>query len=146
MAKGTIDALTLIQGDFDRAVKPSLVESYSFEYAYRLFLVLCSSKPNAIKSLNPKEFDALEPSFLTGVKACIAVLNEDKGLTMDEGQQEEYASIAAKTLIRYLKGGMGPSPAALASQVAKALEDKLYQDGVLDPNIAVTKVFLESAR
>ena len=138
-----VDALTLIQGDFDRAVKPSLVESYSFEYAYRLFLVLCSCKPNAIKSLDPKEFDVLEPSFLAGVKACISVLNEDKGLTMNEGQQEEYASFAAKTLIRYLKGGMGPSPVALASQVAKALEDKLYKDGVLELGVTATSVFVE---
>ncbi len=135
--------LSLIRDDYDRAVKPSLVESYSFEYVYRLFLVLCTSKPSVINSLTAKEIDVLEPTFLTGMKSCISALNEDKGLSMGEPLQEEYAVFATKTIIRYLKGGMGPSPVTLAKDVAKAMEEKLYSDGVLDPNIRVTNVFVE---
>ncbi len=135
--------ISLIKGDYDRTVKPALVETYSFEYVYRLFLILCSTKPSVINSLTSKEIDVLEPTFLTGMKACISVLNEDKGLAMEEPLQEEYATFATKTILRYLKGGMGPNPASLAGQVAKAMEEKLYQDGVLDHGIDVTSVFVE---
>ena len=138
------ESITLIKGDYDRTVRPALMESYSFEYAYRLFLILCSTKPSVIHSLSAKEIDVLEPTFLSGMKECIASLNEDKGLSMDPALQEKYASFATSTIIRYLKGGMEPSPVSLAGQVARSLEDKLYEDGVLDPNVRVTRVFVEA--
>ncbi len=135
--------ISTIQGDYDRTMRPALMESYSFEYAYRLFLVLCSSKRNLISSLSSKELDVLEPDFHNGMKECIAALNEDKGLGISDTLQEQYASFATTNLLRYLKGGMRPNPVSLATQVAKALENKLYQDGVLDPDIEAISVFLE---
>jgi hypothetical protein len=135
--------ISLIRADYDRTVKPALVETYSFEYVFRLFLILCSTKPSLIKSLSAKEIDVLEPTFLSGMKACISALNEEKGLSMDASLVDQYAAFATSTLLRYLKGGMGPSPVSVAGQVAKALEEKLYSDGVLDPRIDVTNVFLE---
>ena len=136
--------LATIRSDFAKTIESKLVESYSFEYAYRLFLVLCSTKPSVIHSLSSSEIDVLEPTFLSGMKACIADLNVDKGLAMEPSVQEKYASFATSTLIRYLKGGMGTSPVSLAGQVARSMEEKLYEDGILDKGIQATKVFVES--
>lgn len=138
-----VDALTLIRGDFDRAVKPSLVESYSFEYAYRLFLILCSSKPGVISSLSEKELNELESFFQSGLETCIETASSKKGLEIDDALRKRYAGIATTTLMRYLKGGMEPDSTALAKQVAKSLEKHLYSDGVLEPDIKVVRVFLE---
>ena len=137
------DALQRIKGDFDRTVKPALVETYSFEYVYRLFLILCSTKPTLISSLSKEELDGLEPFFLQGMEACISALSDKKGLFMDDSLQQRYASLATTTLLHYLKGGMEPDSAALAKQVAKALEKRLYSDGVLEPDIRPMRVFVE---
>ena len=137
------DALTLIRGDFDRSIRPTLVETYSFEYAYRLFLILCASKPSVIHALSAEELDGLQPFFLEGLETCIEALSQKKGLDMDQSLKERYATLATTTLLRFLKGGMEPDSAALAKQVAKALEKRLYTDGVLEPDIRAMRVFCE---
>ncbi len=134
-----------IQADFDKALRPELMEAYSFEYVYRLFLILCSTKRDLIDSCEHGELDQLESTFREGLKTCVARLNHDKGLSMDEEAEAQFASIASTNIMLYIKGGMETNPVTVAKQVSKAMEKKLYTDGVLARNIHVTRVFTERA-
>ena len=138
-----VQPITLVRADYDRTVKPELMEAYSFEYAYRLFLVLCSSKKNLISSLTNEEIKDLEPFFKEGLKNCIERVGEKKGLSINEELGDRYAEFATKSLVRYIRGGMEPDPSDLAKQVTKAMEKKLYADGVLEPDIRAMRVFTE---
>lgn len=132
-----------LQADFDRTIRPEYVETYSFEYTYRLFLVLCFTKRNQVNALPTSRIDSLEPMFHQGLVNCVGALNANKGLSMNEEAKDQYASFATTMLMRYLKGGLEANPVALAKQVSKAMEKRLYTDKILEPDIHVTRVFLE---
>ena len=134
------DSFGLLKAKSTQVFDPSFFGSYSFEYAYRLFLVYLSTNKAKIKDIRVDDPDALDHIFEGDIASAIAFIAKYRGASLDEQTIAMLTKIANDSVVLYAKSPMSNPPIAIAQSVARAMDKQAAEylgdgQGVVVPSI-----------
>lgn len=122
---------------------PSFFGPYSFEYAYRLFLVYISTHRQDVQGIRMSDPNAFDHAFNEDIEKAVIHILEYRGIDKDKELISSLTELANDSLILFIKS---PKPALsikVAAEVANAMDKKLSSSLKAGKRIAVTKAFSE---
>lgn len=126
-----------------KILDPNFFGLYSFEYAYRLFLVYLSTQRNAIWEVRVKEPNAFDDLFKGDIDKAITTILQYRGIDLSNEDLNSISGIASEALVIFIKSSMNNDPTKLAKSISKAMDKALLDK--IDSNLksAFQKTFSE---
>lgn len=145
MTESAETSFELLKNKAEQVFDPSFFGAYSFEYAYRLFLVFLSTNKFRIREIRASDPSALDHAFESYISAAISYTAEYRGVQLDQNVLASLLKLANDSAVLFMKSPTGNQPTKLAKTVAKAMNKQTAEFLGDGKRLVVPALFTEEA-
>lgn len=145
MTESAETSFELLKNKAEQVFDPNFFGSYSFEYAYRLFLVFLSTNKFRIREIRANDPGALDHAFEGYISAAISYTAEYRGVELDKNVLASLLKLANDSAVLFVKSPSGNQPTKLAKTVAKAMNKQTAEFLGDGKRLVVPTLFTEEA-
>lgn len=143
MTESAEASFELLKNKAEQVFDPNFFGVYSFEYAYRLFLVFLSTNKFRIREIRASDPNALDHAFESYISAAISYTANYRGVQLNQDALSSLLKLANDSAVLFVKSPSSTQPNKLAKSVAKAMNKQAAESLGDGKKLIVPTIFTE---